>query len=285
MRPQEVCAHGQTWGDCAPSYDIICCHIICCLACRDTVDKLRSFWYAYKGGASPQAPPGGLPQVCCCLRLDLQSFRQLGGLRRQRCLACSDAPVSHLCALRSPVEWLPRRTCPMQPPAAPGQAQPGSNGVCTHACCAARPFCIIDRLNDVKKVGKRWMEGRCQLRHSGSCLCSGAFSHASMQTPHPAPAHPILYCWALSCQPRCLQAYIASRNLDQFKIKAIDRSCHTLSSWPKPLRTPAVGRGGCCSRGGRGRAGCAKLPPVVEWQQLQVCAPCLHSCTLRHSAD
>ena len=38
-----------------------------------------------------------------------------------------------------------------------------------------------------------------------------------------------------------LQAYIASRNLDQFKIKAIDRSCHTLSTWPKPLRTPEVG--------------------------------------------
>ncbi|PRW58402.1 DNA polymerase lambda [Chlorella sorokiniana] len=101
-------------------------------AARDTVDKLRAFWYSYKGGASPQVPPGSLPQ----------------------------------------------------PPAAPGQAQPATNGVCSHACCAARPYCIIDRLNDVKK------------------------------------------------------AYIASRNLDQFRIKAIDRSCHTLSGWPKPLRTP-----------------------------------------------
>lgn len=69
------------------------------------------------------------------------------------------------CAVLMP-HWLADATSalPMQPPAAPGQAQPATNGVCMHACCAARPYCIIERLNDVKKVqlvGFVWIRGVC----------------------------------------------------------------------------------------------------------------------------
>ena len=92
--------------------------------CRDTVDKLRSFWYAYKGGASPQAPPGSLPQVCCCVRLDLHSLQHLGGLRRQvhgffRC------PNVHLHALRTPVKRCRSVPVPCSRPRRPARRSRG----------------------------------------------------------------------------------------------------------------------------------------------------------------
>lgn len=71
-------------------------------AARETVDKLKNFWY--QTGAHP--------------------------------LAVSAPPLS------------PQRNEP-------------TNGVCGHAACAARPFCVVERLGAVKAV---YVEGRDQFR-------------------------------------------------------------------------------------------------------------------------
>ena len=75
-------------------------HLPCDAVCRETIEKLRNFWYGTK------VPLGGV--------------------------ATEPAPK-------------------------PGDG----NGVCTHLACAKRPFCIVAKLEEVKKL---YVPGRDQFR-------------------------------------------------------------------------------------------------------------------------
>ena len=102
----------------------------CSYLCRQTVDKLRAYWF-HTHTAGQEAPPTS-PQVF------LHS--------RQSRLTMHAPPLRPLSCLPAP-----------QPP-----KTSQLNGVCSHVCCSRRPFCVVQGLSDFKT--SVYFEGRDQFQ-------------------------------------------------------------------------------------------------------------------------
>ncbi|GIL98812.1 hypothetical protein Vretimale_4007, partial [Volvox reticuliferus] len=106
------------------------------------------------------------------------------------------------------------------------------NAVCSHPCCAARPFCILAELKRTRDVGRAMCSATCLPPAAEPCFLHDDSS--SLLSPPPPP--PLFPPPPPSPPPPRLQLYLGRE--DQFRIKAVDRAMGILVRMSWPLEAP-----------------------------------------------
>jgi hypothetical protein len=139
--------------------------LLCC--CRETIDKLRSFWFrtgsapgnALKASLASQQVRLGVLSAQACRTAACKLAAALCGVLRWCCprhAALRPFLTPHPSIVHPLLQPQSQEEQPQAAAAAAAAAGPDINHVCSHVCCSRRPFCLVAALADVKKV---YMEG------------------------------------------------------------------------------------------------------------------------------